>query len=140
MFASSSRGGAAPAGRGGGGGPAGKYSVDELYGLPKKNKLVRGESVRRRSQVSQGAPAGREGPVLTPAQVLEAARRLLERRRLESYLLEAGIDIEELESGRTGMVYRYQALRERRRVQRAGQAAGYQQQGLFGGDTTVTTV
>ncbi|XP_077171856.1 voltage-gated potassium channel subunit beta-3 isoform X3 [Paroedura picta] len=105
MFASSSRGGPAPVGRGGAGGPASKYSVDELYGLPKKNKLVRGESVRRRSQVSQGAPAGREGS-LTPAQVLEAARQLLERRRLESYLLEAGIAAEELESGRRGMVYR----------------------------------
>lgn len=124
MFASSSRGGPAPAGRGGAGGPAGKYSVDELYGLPKKSKLVRGESVRRRSQVSQGAPAGREGPPLTPAQVLEAARRLLERRRLECYLLEAGIAAEELESGRTGMVYRYQAPRAGRPVQRPARRAG----------------
>ncbi|KAJ6654933.1 hypothetical protein lerEdw1_006404 [Lerista edwardsae] len=107
MFASSSRGGPAPAGRGGaGGGAGGKFSVDELYGLPKKGKGARGESIRRRSQVAQGAQVGRDGQALTPAQVLEAARHLLERRRLESYLLEAGISAEELESSKTRMVYR----------------------------------
>lgn len=104
MFASSSRGGPAPAGRGGGGG--GKFSVDDLYGLPKKGKGTRGESIRRRSQVAQGAQAGRDGQTLTPAQVLEAARHLLEKRQLESYLLEAGISAEELEGSKTCMRYR----------------------------------
>lgn len=106
MFASSSRGGPAPAGRGAAGGGGGKFSVDELYGLPKKSKVTRGESTRRRSQAVQGAQAERDGQTLTPAQVLEAARHLLEKRRLESYLLEAGIAAEELESNRTCMVYR----------------------------------
>ncbi|CAM2110679.1 unnamed protein product [Caretta caretta] len=102
MFASSSRGAPGPAGRGAAGA---KLSVDELYGLPtaKKGKGGRGEGGRRRSQ--GGSAAGRD-PALTPGQLLEAARRLLEGRRLESYLLEAGLPAEELQSNRTAMGYR----------------------------------
>ncbi|KAJ7313199.1 hypothetical protein JRQ81_004475 [Phrynocephalus forsythii] len=105
MFASSSRGGPAPAGRGAAGGGGGKFSVDDLYGLPKKSKGSRGESVRRKNPPAQGSQVGRDGPEVTAAQMLEVARRLIEKRRVESYLLEAGLGIEELETNRTAMRY-----------------------------------
>uniref|UniRef100_A0A8C3HCS2 Trafficking protein particle complex subunit n=1 Tax=Chrysemys picta bellii TaxID=8478 RepID=A0A8C3HCS2_CHRPI len=43
---------------------------------------------------------------LAPQCLGPAARRLLERRRLESYLLEAGLPAEELQSNRPAMGYR----------------------------------
>lgn len=106
MFASSSRGGAAAKGRGATGG-GGKYSLEELYGLNKKSKTRGGDGVQRRSPKRQGLPLGSDWEALFSPQGVEATRCCLEKRRMESYLMEAGMTVEEAERSQTSMRHRY---------------------------------
>ncbi|XP_039193912.1 voltage-gated potassium channel subunit beta-3 isoform X2 [Crotalus tigris] len=105
MFASSSRGGPAPKSRGATGG-GGKYSLEELYGLNKKSKTRGGDGVQRRSPKRQGLPLGSDGEAPFSPQGLEATRCCLEKRRMESYLMEAGMTVEEAERSQTSMRHR----------------------------------
>ncbi|XP_015683175.1 voltage-gated potassium channel subunit beta-3 [Protobothrops mucrosquamatus] len=105
MFASSSRGGPAPKGRGATGG-GGKYSLEELYGLNKKSKTRGGDGVQRRSPKRQGLPLGSDGEAVFSPQGVEATRCCLEKRRMESYLMEAGMTVEEAKRSQTSMRHR----------------------------------
>ncbi|XP_047443041.1 voltage-gated potassium channel subunit beta-3-like isoform X2 [Mugil cephalus] len=73
------------------GGKSGKFSVEELYGFNKKPKVNRGNSGKQ--EKSDGRRKEKEESALA-SQVLEAARRLMERRRLEIYLKECDITME----------------------------------------------
>ncbi|XP_026578464.1 voltage-gated potassium channel subunit beta-3-like [Pseudonaja textilis] len=100
MFASSSRGGRGPVGGGG------KFSLEELYGLNKKSKIRGGgDGSQRRSPKRQGVPLGPDGEALNSPQGVEATRCCLEKRRMESYLMEAGMLAEEAERSQTSMRY-----------------------------------
>lgn len=74
------------------GGKGGKFSVEELYGFTKKPKVNRanygikekGDSRKETKEES-----------LLASQILEAARRLMERRRLEIYLKECDVTMEQ---------------------------------------------
>lgn len=99
------------ASRGGtGGGKGGKYSVEDLYGISKKPKASS-------SSGSIVAKAGASRSSKTPtdqqsesenlaSQILEAAHRLVERRRLELYLRECGLSLAECEAERSAMPYK----------------------------------
>ncbi|TNN30025.1 hypothetical protein EYF80_059825 [Liparis tanakae] len=96
------------ASRGGsGGGKGGKYSVEDLYGISKKPKAAAAAAAK---------PGGRSGGAKTPdesaesgvltSQILEAAHRLVERRRLQLYLRECGLSLAECEAERAAMTYK----------------------------------
>ncbi|XP_026544948.1 voltage-gated potassium channel subunit beta-3-like [Notechis scutatus] len=93
-------------GRGSMGG-GGKFSLEELYGLNKKSKMRGGgDSGQRRSPKRQGVPLGPDGEALNCPQGVEATRCCLEKRRMESYLMEAGMLVEEAERSQTSMRHR----------------------------------
>lgn len=75
-------------------GKAGKLSVEELYGFSKKPKVNRGISGKPEKTEVKKDVKEKDESVLA-AQILEAARRLMERRRLEIYLKECDITMEE---------------------------------------------
>ncbi|GCB85540.1 hypothetical protein scyTo_0026248 [Scyliorhinus torazame] len=87
-------------GGGGGGAAAGraKFSVEELYGLNnnKKPKCM-GPPIKSAMGKSFGLRAD---------QVTEDDRRLLEERRLEMFLQECQLSLDQTVAERTGMVYR----------------------------------
>lgn len=98
MFAS--RGGT------GGGGKGGKYSVEDLYGISKKPKASSSSgSIVAKARSSKSHEQRHESEALA-SQILEAAHRLVERRRLELYLRECGLSLAECEAERSAMVYR----------------------------------
>ncbi|XP_053715179.1 voltage-gated potassium channel subunit beta-2-like isoform X1 [Synchiropus splendidus] len=68
----------------------GKFSVEELYGFNHKLKKNRGAS----GKPEKKDPKEKEESVLE-TQILEAARRLMERRRLEIYLRECDVIMEQ---------------------------------------------
>ncbi|KAM8880636.1 voltage-gated potassium channel subunit beta-2-like isoform 1-T1 [Synchiropus picturatus] len=68
----------------------GKFSVEELYGFNHKLKKNRGGS----GKPEKKDPKEKEESVLE-TQILEAARRLMERRRLEIYLRECDVIMEQ---------------------------------------------
>ncbi|XP_034282962.1 voltage-gated potassium channel subunit beta-3 isoform X2 [Pantherophis guttatus] len=105
MFASSSRGGPAPMSRGSTG-VGSKFSLEELYGLNKKSKTRGGDGGQRRSPKRQGVPLGSDGEALNSLQRAEATRCCLEKRRMESYLMEAGMTVEEAERSQSSMRHR----------------------------------
>ncbi|KAG7314945.1 hypothetical protein KOW79_022248 [Hemibagrus wyckioides] len=86
----------------------GKFSVEDLYGFSKKPKASSGT---RGSVCCKAAPRGHslekknESEALA-SQILEAAQRLVERRRLELYLRESGLSIQDCQSERQAMLYR----------------------------------
>lgn len=92
-----------------GGGKGGKYSVEDLYGINKKPKAssssgsIVAKSGARRSSKSPDQKTESEA---LASQILEAAHRLVERRRLELYLRECGLSLAECEAGRSAMTYR----------------------------------
>ncbi|KAJ0061956.1 hypothetical protein NL108_014702, partial [Boleophthalmus pectinirostris] len=97
MFAS--RGGT------GGGGKGGKYSVEDLYGISKKPKASSSSgSIVAKARSSK--PQEHRHEEALASQILEAAHRLVERRRLELYLRECGLSLAECEAQRSAMVYR----------------------------------
>ncbi|XP_054610885.1 voltage-gated potassium channel subunit beta-2 isoform X2 [Dunckerocampus dactyliophorus] len=93
-----------------GGGKGGKYSVEDLYGISKKPKassssgsIVTKAGGARSSKIS---PDQKTESVDLASQILEAAHRLVERRRLELYLRECGLSLAECEAERSAMTYR----------------------------------
>ncbi|XP_061659482.1 voltage-gated potassium channel subunit beta-2 isoform X2 [Syngnathoides biaculeatus] len=99
------------ASRGGtGGGKGGKYSVEDLYGISKKPKassssgsIVAKAGTARSSKTSPDQKTESEA---LASQILEAARRLVERRRLELYLRECGLSLADCEAQGSAMSYR----------------------------------
>ncbi|XP_030580707.1 voltage-gated potassium channel subunit beta-2-like isoform X1 [Archocentrus centrarchus] len=75
-------------------GKAGKFSVEELYGFSKKPKVNRGTSGKPEKTEGKKDMKEKEETALA-SQILEAARRLMERRRLEIYLKECDITMEQ---------------------------------------------
>ncbi|XP_039677897.1 NACHT, LRR and PYD domains-containing protein 1-like [Perca fluviatilis] len=76
-------------------GKGGKFSVEELYGFNKKQKVTRGHSGK--GDPSDGRREAKEKEKeesVLASQILEAARRLMERRRLEIYLKECDVTME----------------------------------------------
>uniref|UniRef100_A0A667X879 Voltage-gated potassium channel subunit beta-1 n=1 Tax=Myripristis murdjan TaxID=586833 RepID=A0A667X879_9TELE len=96
-------------GAGGGGGKGGKFSVEDLYGISKKPKASSSSGTAvakpgpRSSKSQQGQRSESEA---LASQILEAAHRLVERRRLELYLRECGLSLADCEAERTAMIYR----------------------------------
>lgn len=87
-------------------GGGGKFSLEELYGLNKKSKARGGDSAQRRSPKRQGVPLGSDGEAPNAAQGAEAARYCMEKRRMESYLMEAGMTLDEAERSQSSMRHR----------------------------------
>ncbi|KAM4611675.1 voltage-gated potassium channel subunit beta-2-like [Polymixia lowei] len=86
-------------------GKAGKFSVEELYGFSKKPKVNRGSSGKQeKGEAKKGAKEKQES--VLASQILEAARRLMERRRLELYLRECDLTVKDCTSEQTHMPYR----------------------------------
>lgn len=76
-----------------GGGKGGKFTVEELYGFSKKGKVNRGHSGKTdKCEVKKEAKEKEES--MLASQILEAARRLMERRRLEIYLKECDVTMD----------------------------------------------
>ncbi|XP_051248570.1 voltage-gated potassium channel subunit beta-2-like isoform X1 [Dicentrarchus labrax] len=76
------------------GGKGGKFSVEELYGFNKKPKVNRGNSGKPEKGDGKKESKEKEESVLA-SQILEAARRLMDRRRLEIYLKECDVTMEQ---------------------------------------------
>ncbi|KAF3698389.1 Voltage-gated potassium channel subunit beta-3 K(+) channel subunit beta-3 Kv-beta-3 [Channa argus] len=76
------------------GGKGGKFSVEELYGFNKKPKVNRGNSGKPDKGDAKKESKEKEESALA-TQILEAARRLMERRRLEIYLKECDVTMEQ---------------------------------------------
>uniref|UniRef100_A0A7N6FJ67 Voltage-gated potassium channel subunit beta-1 n=1 Tax=Anabas testudineus TaxID=64144 RepID=A0A7N6FJ67_ANATE len=91
-----------------GGGKGGKYSVEDLYGISKKPKASSssGSIVAKSGARSSKTPEQRTESEALASQILEAAHRLVERRRLELYLRECGLSLAECEAERSAMTYR----------------------------------
>uniref|UniRef100_A0A671YSZ3 Voltage-gated potassium channel subunit beta-1 n=1 Tax=Sparus aurata TaxID=8175 RepID=A0A671YSZ3_SPAAU len=86
----------------------GKYSVEDLYGISKKPKASTssGSIVAKSGARSSKSPDQRTESEALASQILEAAHRLVERRRLELYLRECGLSLAECEAERSAMPYR----------------------------------
>ncbi|TRY60425.1 hypothetical protein DNTS_007182 [Danionella cerebrum] len=98
---------------GGRGGKGGKFSVEDLYGISKKPKASSGTAssgAGAKQPLHKGKGPKGETDALA-SQILEAAQRLVERRRLELYLREFGISINECQSERHPMLYRWKHLK-----------------------------
>ncbi|XP_056103376.1 voltage-gated potassium channel subunit beta-2 isoform X1 [Rhinichthys klamathensis goyatoka] len=93
---------------GGRGAKGGKFSVEDLYGISKKPKASSGAASSTGAKVNvQSRGKGQKGETNALAsQILEAAHRLVERRRLELYLRECGLSINDCQSERQAMLYR----------------------------------
>ncbi|MEQ2187275.1 hypothetical protein GOODEAATRI_002999 [Goodea atripinnis] len=91
-----------------GGGKGGKYSVEDLYGISKKPKASTSSAsiVTKSGTRSSKTPEQRSESEAIASQILEAAHRLVERRRLELYLRECGLSLAECEAERSAMPYR----------------------------------
>ena len=95
-----------------GGGKGGKFSVEDFYGMGKKPKAAASSSSSgpvvakavARSQVRSQGP--RTESETLASQILEAAHKLLERRRLELYLRECCLSLADCEAEHTAMIYR----------------------------------
>lgn len=75
------------------GGKGGKFSVEELYGFNKKPKVNRGNSGKQERGDGRKETKEKEESLLA-AQILDAARQLMETRRLEIYLKECDVTME----------------------------------------------
>ncbi|KAK9974013.1 hypothetical protein ABG768_022124 [Culter alburnus] len=93
---------------GGRGAKGGKFSVEDLYGISKKPKASSGAASSTGTKASvQARGKGQKGETdALASQILEAAHRLVERRRLELYLRECGLSINDCQSERQAMLYR----------------------------------
>uniref|UniRef100_A0A8D3EFY9 Voltage-gated potassium channel subunit beta-1 n=1 Tax=Scophthalmus maximus TaxID=52904 RepID=A0A8D3EFY9_SCOMX len=89
-------------------GKGGKYSVEDLYGISKKPKASSssGSIVAKSGARSSKTSEPRTESEALASQILEAAHRLVERRRLELYLRECGLSLAECEAERSAMTYR----------------------------------
>lgn len=68
--------------------------MEELYGFNKKPKVNKGNSGKSEKGEGKKETKDKEESVLA-SQILEAARRLMERRRLEIYLKECDVIMEQ---------------------------------------------
>uniref|UniRef100_A0A3B4GBZ3 Voltage-gated potassium channel subunit beta-3-like n=1 Tax=Pundamilia nyererei TaxID=303518 RepID=A0A3B4GBZ3_9CICH len=86
----------------------GKYSVEDLYGISKKPKASTssGSIVAKAGTRSSKSSEQKTESEALASQILEAAHRLVERRRLELYLRECGLSLAECEAERSAMPYR----------------------------------
>ncbi|KAM7366713.1 hypothetical protein PAMP_016126 [Pampus punctatissimus] len=75
------------------GGKGGKFSVEELYGFNKKPKVNKGNSGKQERCDTRKETKKKEES-LQAAQILDAAQRLMEARRLEMYLRECDLTVE----------------------------------------------
>ncbi|XP_044197631.1 voltage-gated potassium channel subunit beta-3-like isoform X1 [Thunnus albacares] len=75
------------------GGKGGKFSVEELYGFNKKMKVNRRDSTKQERSEGRKEMKDKEESLLA-AQILDAARKLMETRRLEIYLKECDITMQ----------------------------------------------
>ncbi|XP_042257724.1 voltage-gated potassium channel subunit beta-3-like isoform X1 [Thunnus maccoyii] len=75
------------------GGKGGKFSVEELYGFNKKMKVNRRDSTKQERGEGRKEMKDKEESLLA-AQILDAARKLMETRRLEIYLKECDITMQ----------------------------------------------
>ncbi|KAG1957851.1 voltage-gated potassium channel subunit beta-2 isoform X1 [Pimephales promelas] len=93
---------------GGRGAKGGKFSVEDLYGISKKPKASSGAASSTGAKVNVPSRGkGQKGETNALAsQILEAAQRLVERRRLELYLRECGLSINDCQAERQAMLYR----------------------------------
>lgn len=80
--------------------------MEDLYGISKKPKASSSSgSIVAKSRSSKSPDQRTESEALA-SQILEAAHRLVERRRLELYLRECGLSLAECEAERSAMTYR----------------------------------
>lgn len=93
-------------------GKGGKFSVEDLYGFSKKPKASSGPGGSVCGGLTgKAAPRGhsqgqkKESEALA-SRILEAAQRLVARRRLDLYLRECGLSIQDCQSERQAMLYR----------------------------------
>uniref|UniRef100_A0A8C9W8M7 Potassium voltage-gated channel subfamily A regulatory beta subunit 3 n=1 Tax=Scleropages formosus TaxID=113540 RepID=A0A8C9W8M7_SCLFO len=98
---------------GGAGGKGGKFTVEDLYGIGKKHKSAAtgggGTAAGRTGSRGPGASRGtgrRDESEVLASQILEAAQRLVERRRLELFLRECQLSPSDCVADRTAMPYR----------------------------------
>nr|XP_021332362.1 voltage-gated potassium channel subunit beta-2-like [Danio rerio] len=93
---------------GGRGAKGGKFSVEDLYGISKKPKPSSAAAISAGAKINaQNRAKGQKGETdALASQILEAAHRLVERRRLELYLRECGLSINDCQSERHAMLYR----------------------------------
>ncbi|XP_016096765.1 voltage-gated potassium channel subunit beta-2-like [Sinocyclocheilus grahami] len=86
----------------------GKFSVEDLYRISKKPKASSGPASSAGAKGAvRGRGKGQKGETdALASQILEAAHRLVERRRLELYLRECGLSINDCQSERQAMLYR----------------------------------
>ncbi|XP_068164162.1 voltage-gated potassium channel subunit beta-3-like isoform X1 [Antennarius striatus] len=75
-------------------GAKGKFSMEELYGLNKKVKVTKVSCGRPEGGDRKREPRNRQDFLLA-THILEAARGLMERRRLEVYLRECDVIVEQ---------------------------------------------
>ncbi|GLD72567.1 voltage-gated potassium channel subunit beta-2-like isoform X1, partial [Lates japonicus] len=94
MFAGRASAAGAAVGPSAAGGKGGKFSVEELYGFNKKPKVNRGNSGKPDKGEGRRETKEKEESALA-SQILEAARRLMEKRRLEIYLKECDVTMEQ---------------------------------------------
>ncbi|XP_019729539.1 voltage-gated potassium channel subunit beta-2 [Hippocampus comes] len=81
-------------------GKGAKFSVEELYGFTKKPKFTKGHCGKADKADSKKDVKENEEAVLA-SHILEAAKRVMERRRLEIYMRECDVTMEDC-----GMAYR----------------------------------
>ncbi|XP_061618984.1 voltage-gated potassium channel subunit beta-2-like isoform X4 [Phyllopteryx taeniolatus] len=77
-----------------------KFSMEELYGFTKKPKVTRGHCAKADKAGGRKDVKEKEESVLA-SHILEAAKRVMERRRLEIYMRECDVTMED-----SGMAYR----------------------------------
>ncbi|XP_071220564.1 voltage-gated potassium channel subunit beta-2-like isoform X3 [Salvelinus alpinus] len=92
------------AGSRGDSGKGGTFSVEDLYGISKKPKSSSSAWETTAKSGSRSAEQRSESELAT--QILEAAHRLVEKRRLTLYLRECAISLTDYEAERTAMIYR----------------------------------
>lgn len=82
--------------------------MEDLYGFSKKPKASSssGSLVAKAAARSSKSSDQRKESEALASQILEAAHRLVERRRLELYLRECGLSLAECEAGCSAMAYR----------------------------------
>ncbi|XP_040886932.1 voltage-gated potassium channel subunit beta-2-like isoform X1 [Toxotes jaculatrix] len=95
MFAGRATAAGAAVGPAAAGGKGGKFSVEELYGFTKKPKVNRGGNSGKPDRGEGRKEVKEKEESVLASQILEAARRLMERRRLEIYLKECDITMEQ---------------------------------------------
>lgn len=91
---------------GGRGGKGSKMTVEDLYGISKKPKAASSNANAQKGGARARGQDQRDESEALASQILEAAHRLVERRRLELYLRECGLSLSNSQSECQPMLYR----------------------------------